>query len=530
MAQTSTKNNPILKIGGAWFWLLIVVVAIAGVLLLRYVTPFGLGLFNDSDAYIGGAQNILAGHGYTRLAGDGTYKPVTNNPPMYPFVLLPVLLAGFQPLRAAWWVAAVLFAVNIGLVGFIVRRITGSAILGLVGAVLFPISQTFLYVHTLALSEPVFLANYLLSLFFLAGYFENDNKVWIILAGVTASFTYLARYVGVSLYGTAILALFVFSSGWKKRLNGILLFLAGGLPAVAVWTVRNFLASGNAANRTILYHPIPAQKIMDGLYNFWVWLLPERFGLIDKLLPFWNVLFFVLLAGLVAGIIWGILFLSRKTISAGNGSFRLILIIGLQAVLFLATLVFTLTFLDASPIFEPRIIMPFLICVFFLIFAFLAWLWQRKIWLTKAATIVLILALAASFVEDTKGFVHDLHLAGQGYAASSWVNSDTIQAVRALPDVLIYSNKIMAISLLTDRSAYILPSPTNPATVTYRTDYLSEVNKVRQRVLAQKAVMVIFDYRNLDDPLAGQWMHDLTDGIPMIKEYGDGAIFGILPK
>ena len=530
MAQTSTRNNPILKMGGAWFWLLLVAAALGGILLLRYVTPFGLGLFNDSDAYIGGAQNILAGHGYTRLAGDGSFKPVTNNPPMYPIVLLPVLLAGLQPLRAAWWVAAILFAVNIALVGFIVRRITGSAVLGIVAAVLFPISQIFLYVHTLALSEPVFLVNYLLSLFLLAGYFENYSKVWIILAGVTASFTYLARYVGVSLYGTALLALLVFNPDWKKRLNSILLFLAGGLPAVAAWTVRNFLASGNAVNRTILYHPIPAQKILDGLHNFWSWLLPERYGLVDKLLPFWNVLFFVLLVGLLAGIVWGAVHLRHKTMAAGNNSFRLVLILGIQAVLFLATLVFTLTFLDASPIFEPRIIMPFLVCVFFLIFALLAWLWQRKVWLTKAATVVLVLALAASFVEDTKGFVHDLHLAGQGYASASWINSDTMQAVRSLPNMLIYSNKIMAISLLTDRSAYILPSPTNPATATYRTDYLTEVAKVRQRVLAQKAVMVIFDYRNLDDPLAGQWMRDLTDGIPIIKEYGDGAIFGILPK
>ena len=528
--QTSIKYNSILKIGDAWFWVLLAVIAIGGILLLRYVTPYGLGLFNDSDAYIGGAQNILAGHGYTRLAGDGTYKPVTNNPPMYPFILLPVLLAGIQPLRAAWWVAAIMFAVNIGLVGFIVRSITGSAVLGVVGAVLFPISQTFLYVHTLALSEPVFLVNYLLCLFFLAVYFENQHKVWIILAGLTASFTYLARYVGVSLYGTAILVLLIFIPGWRKCLNGILLFLAAGLPAVAAWTVRNFVVSGNAANRTILYHPIPAQKILDGVHNFWIWLLPERYGLIDKLLPFWNGLFYVLLAGLVGGIVWGVVLLRRKTIAGGNISFRLILIIGIQAVLFLATLVFTLTFLDASPIFEPRIIMPFLICVFFLIFAFLAWLWQRKSWITRTATVVLILALAASFGEDTKGFVHDLHLAGQGYAASSWVNSDTMQAVRALPDVLIYSNKIMAISLLSGRSAYILPSPTNPATASYRTDYLIEVNKVRERVLAKKAVMVIFDYRNLDDPLAGQWMHDLTDGIPMIKEYGDGAIFGILPN
>jgi hypothetical protein len=449
---------------------------------------------------------------------------------MYPFVLLPVLLAGLQPLRAAWWVAAILFAVNIVLVGFIVRRLSGSVTLGVVAAVLFPISQTFLYVHTLALSEPVFLLNYLLSLFFLAVYFENQNKIWIILAGITASFTYLARYVGVSLYGTAFLTLLIFSSSWKKRLNGILLFLVGGLPAVAAWTVRNFLVSGNAANRTILYHPIPAQKILDGLYNFWVWLLPERFGLIDKLLPFWNGLFFVLLTGLVAGIVWGSVQLRHKNLTGQDGSFRLILILAIQAVLFLATLVFTLTFLDASPIFEPRIIMPFLVCVFLLIFALLAWLWRRKLWLTRAGTVVLILALAASFVEDTKGFVHDLHLAGQGYASSSWVNSDTMQAVRALPNVLIYSNKIMAISLLTDRAAYILPSPTNPATVTYRTDYLTEVDKVRQRVLAKKAVMVIFDYHNLDDPLAGQWMHDLTDGIPMIKEYGDGGVFGILPK
>ncbi len=441
--------------GGAWFWIMLVAIAIGSILLLRYVTPYGLGLFNDSDAYIGGAQNILAGHGYTRMAGDGAFKPVTNNPPMYPIVLLPVLLAGLQPLRAAWWVAAIMFAVNIALIGFIIRQITASAILGVIGAILFPICQTFLYVHTLALSEPVFLVNYLLSLFLLAGYFENHNKVWIVLAGLTASFTYLARYVGVSLYGTAMLALLIFNSGWKKRLNGILLFLAGGLPAVAVWTVRNIIASGNAANRTILYHPIPAQKILDGLHNFWGWLLPERFGLVDKLLPFWNVVFFVLLAGLVAGIVWGVLFLRQKMMASGNGSFRFILIIGIQAVLFLATLVFTLTFLDASPIFEPRIIMPFLICVFFLIFAFLAWLWQRKVWVTRAAAVFLILALAASFVEDTKGFVHDLHLAGQGYASASWVNSDTMQAVRGLPNVIMYSNKIMAISLLTERSAFI---------------------------------------------------------------------------
>jgi 4-amino-4-deoxy-L-arabinose transferase-like glycosyltransferase len=529
MIASITKDKRALALDNNWFWALLLVTGIAGTLLLRYVTPYGLGLFNDSSAYIGGASNILNGNGYTRLAGDGTYKPVTNNPPMYPFMLIIAFLLGLQPLIAAWWISALFFAANIVLVGIFVRKLTGSNVFGFIAALLFPACQVFLYVHTLALSEPVFIFNYLLALFCLTKYLEGSRRAWLVAAGLFASFTYITRYVGVSLYGTALLALLVFSSSWKKRIGDGLIFLAGGLPVVAAWTVRNVIVSGTAANRTLLYHPIPLSHIVDGIHNFWSWLLPERFGILDHLVTLWNLAFMLFLGVLFVGFVFG----ARSFLGGGKikglASYPLALILSLQALMFLATLVFTLTFLDASPIFEPRIIMPFLLCVFFLIFGLLSWIWMRNNRYLRLGTILLVIALGASFAEDNIDQVRDLHLDGQGYIAASWRNSDTMQAVRQLPpSVWLYSNKIMAINLLSDRSAIILPSPYNPATDGPRADYMQTVDKTRQRVLAGQAVMVIFDFRNLEDPNAEQWMHDLTDNIPMMKEYGDGAIFGVI--
>jgi hypothetical protein len=43
--------------------------------------------------------------------------------------------------------------------------------------------------------------------------------------------------------------------------------------------------------------------------------------------------------------------------------------------------------------------------------------------------------------------------------------------------------------------------------------------------------MVIFNYRGLQaDPEDADWMEDLTVGMPLLGEYDDGAIFGVLGK
>ncbi|MDP1544861.1 MAG: hypothetical protein Q8L87_02480, partial [Anaerolineales bacterium] len=50
--------------------------AILGTFLVLYATPQGLGLLDDSIAYIAGARSILDGDGY-RAAWLASNKPVT---------------------------------------------------------------------------------------------------------------------------------------------------------------------------------------------------------------------------------------------------------------------------------------------------------------------------------------------------------------------------------------------------------------------------------------------------------------------
>jgi hypothetical protein len=73
------------------FWILLLALAAAGVVLMVYITPYGMGLVNDSVGYIGGARNILAGNGYSRLSGNGDPRPITNYPPLFSIAIAAVI-------------------------------------------------------------------------------------------------------------------------------------------------------------------------------------------------------------------------------------------------------------------------------------------------------------------------------------------------------------------------------------------------------------------------------------------------------
>src|SRR5574340_181849 len=102
---------------------LLVVLAALGVLLVLRATPEGLGLSDDSIAYIAGARSMLAGHGYREawLVSNG---PVTHFPPAYPAVLTFLGWFGLDPLRGARFLGAALFGLNAALLGILGWRMT----------------------------------------------------------------------------------------------------------------------------------------------------------------------------------------------------------------------------------------------------------------------------------------------------------------------------------------------------------------------------------------------------------------------
>src|SRR5215213_8834060 len=184
-------------------------IALLGMVLILQATPNGLGLSDDSIAYIAGARSMAAGDGY-REAWLASNQPVTHFPPAFSSVLALFGLLGADPLRAARWVNALLFGLNAALLGILGWRMTPSLTAGVVLAALFVTSGELFSVHAVAMSEPLFIFLSLLAFWMFDLYFERDHHWWWLVAcGIFVGVAYLTRYAGLALVATFVVALFV---------------------------------------------------------------------------------------------------------------------------------------------------------------------------------------------------------------------------------------------------------------------------------------------------------------------------------
>src|SRR5512134_3761084 len=130
-------------------------IALLGMVLVIRATPNGLGLSDDSIAYIAGARSMVAGDGY-REAWLASNQPVTHFPPAFSSVLAFFGLFGIDPLRGARWVNAFMFGANAVLLGILGWRMAPSRpAAGLVLAALFVASSEMFQVHAVTMSEPL---------------------------------------------------------------------------------------------------------------------------------------------------------------------------------------------------------------------------------------------------------------------------------------------------------------------------------------------------------------------------------------
>lgn len=510
----------------------LVLLAIAGMAFIFAITPYGMGLVNDSVGYIAGARNILAGNGYSRLTGNASPIPITNYPPLFSITLSGLMLTGIDALLASRVLNILLFGGNILLVGLMANTLTGSFIFSLLSAVFFAISSPIFVAHSFAMTEPLFLFLSLLALIEFLSYWQKPQIFKLLLAGTLTGLAILTRYVGAAVFLTVVLLIVLLPKqsfeGFitlKRRVIAVFGYVFSSLILPTLWLIRNYLVSDNPANRQLAFHPIPSYKINEGLTNFWSWLLPERGNLVGRFLPYLGLVFWLgLLCLAVLAVIWFVRLhgFNREDNKKNNAIFINLVYV----VIYLAVLVLSLLFVDASPIFENRILSPFYVQLLILSSWLLGWLSTKKLF-GKAAAIVIILFLMVSFAGDSLDVVKQLSKEGQGFASTEWRESELINQVKSLPAITVYTNKATALYLLADRPSYVLPSPINPATNAPRENYAQDVNEIRENVVDGKAVMVIFDYSNLltteDDR---QWMLDLTEGMPEYSEAEDGAIFG----
>lgn len=491
-------------------FLLLFLIAVLGTLLILRTTPEGLGLSDDSIAYIAGARSMLAGHGYREawLASNG---PVTHFPPGFSSVLAFFGLFGMDPLRGARFVNAILFGLNAGLLGVLAWRMTPSLTAGLVLAALFVGSGEMLQVHAAAMSEPLFIFLCLLSFWMFDLYFEFPPSSvgrgiagewwWLAACASFSGMAYLTRYAGLALAATFIFAICILRTSWRKRLTTIGIFLAGFLPWVLGWTLRNWLVADNVTNRTFVWHPITLENLQIGRYEFSQFFIPvEAWRREIFKQPYIIEALIVIVLGAV--LIWTLFktwtYISKPNqLSASNRGGKLSReVISFAVALFisayLASITASMTMFDAATKFQIRILAPVYVGLFILLINAGVWLRGKN----RAVVIVLTFIFLGFAVYKQSVTITQWQKSGLGYASFKWYDSEAMAYLRSLPDdIKIYTNEPGAVYLYVKRGAAVLPDRFDSATALARAEDFEKNLVIMQREInAGQAVLALFDH------------------------------------
>ena len=518
-------------------YLTLLLLSLLGMLFLYLSTPSGLGLVNDSAFYLEGASSLLAGEGYVRTSGGGEIKPITHFPPLYSLLLAGAGLTGLELLGAACLLALLLFGITIFLLGLSIYQLSRSFIFALFGALLLATSDVFLGVYSMALSEALFLTLMLAAFLALSRGLERPSLGWLVGAGLLLSLATLTRYAGASLYLTAILAIVLVgwtgkTLRWKALGMQLGALFAGGLPLLLGWGLASRLDSGaeSLGNRLVSWHPPALTILFEGAKNLLTWLaaddLLQNAPVFGRLLSLASLL---LLPALFAWLAWRA-WPRRAPVTPSTPALAWLLV--LHVPVYLGFLLVSLTLFDASTPLNARILSPAYLALLALFAGGLGWAWR---WLSHrrprwrwAVALLALFAVAFSLL-DGLAAVRELGKDGQGFAHSGWQESPAIQAVCELPPLILYSNKPTAIYLLTGRSAYITPTPSDAVTGLERENFTTDLAEMQQRVLDGEAVVVLFGLRYSADPDEIALYETLSAGLPVLADFGGDVLLGYAP-
>ncbi len=522
---------------------IICLIALAAGWSLWYVTPAGLGLTNDSAAYVGGARSILAGTGYSDVWLDSSLEAITHYPPLLSLILSGLGLFGLDPYRGARVLNLFLLAANTGLLGILGWRLTKSELAGILLALLFGLNGPILKIHAYLLSEPLFIFFSLFSFLFfdLALVTTRSSRATrhlFLLTGFLAGLACLTRYSGLALLATFTLALFLFQPDWRSRFVTIAQFLGGALPPLAIWFIRNKLVAGNATNRSFQFHPVTADNLQPGLYNFSQFLLPVetwRRALVKSGALEW----LLALLGLLL-LIWLILTASKLFFKSQNHETAqapnpLLFTTVLYSFAYFGAVLFSMSFFDASTKFQHRILSPLYVSWKMLLAVVLNALTTKDTKSTKenlnnllrALVYLLAIAILGLSTFNFRQTVLELRAAGQGYASWKWRDSLVMADLKKLPaEVAIYTNTPPAVYLVIGRASRVIPTAMDPVDNRPRGDYQQNIDQMRADLLAGRAVLALFDTSGMEDALGTNTVENFTAGLTVLEKAQGDLLYG----
>jgi 4-amino-4-deoxy-L-arabinose transferase-like glycosyltransferase len=477
----------------------LLLLSLLAVALVILATRFGIGVTPDSTVYLEAGRNLTGGRGLIALAADGELRPMTHYPPLYSSLLALIGLGHVSIEAAARWLQAILFGANVLLVGLVIARSARNSFwLPMVGAVLLLTAPDVVAVHTLALTEPLFILLAVGCLATLAEYLKNYRPGWLILAASLAALALLTRYVGVTLIVTGLAALLLLHKrDWRRRLGSAFVFGAIACLPMFLWSTRNASLTGSQTDRHMIFHPPGIKQFVVAFSTIASWLLAGKVRGDLRIGIF------------VAETILAVLFLlylrrqirrsseddSGRVIDHDKNFQQLPLVLIIFTVSYTGFIIIATSLFDLV-IFDERTLLPVHVVSIVLVLVCASRLLRRfsNIRAIRIALVLAAIAVLGSYFLRTASWFERTRHEGQGYASRQWKESETLQRVPNLPPgIPIYSNAPDGVYYLTGRPAILIPEKTVFVTGRLNQNYETELAKMGTRLKNERGALVYFN-------------------------------------
>ncbi len=498
---------------------LIILMGVFASVLMYWITDQGSGVSPDSITYIEAARSLLEGKGFF-VHGAA----MIHYPPVFPLLLGVVgLFTHGDILLAARWLAALLFGVNLLLVGLAVQVSTKHS-LGATGCAIlvFLFSAPAISVHSMTWSEPPYITFSMAGLLLAAHHVVRPSPSLLVLASLMVGLAAATRYVGVVLFPSVALAIFLLGKrSLKHRMTDILVLSGVACLPLIFWFLRNMLVAQSATNREFAFHPFNlyhAQSLINHMYDF---VLPIS-------ISGWAKAVHVGVTATLFVLAYALLY-RKMCIKQSAMSISIVIpsIFVIYSVLYVAFLVVSISLFDAHTPVDHRLLLPV-----FLTLAIAGTsvakslseaLTQRCVWYGFVFLVLISVSIGAG---QAISRAVDIHYNGSGYTSRDWKDSATLAYLADVPGIMkIYSNGPDVIRFLTGKKAYMIPAKVSAQTLKENEGYLGQLNQMFRECKEGNALIAYLNSITQRWYLPSKEEIESMFSIPIVVRLEDGVIY-----
>lgn len=442
----SLNRNPRL------LWILITIVAVAGVIIQLHLTAPGMGISGDSVHYMEGARHLAAGDGYVRQIAEGDPVIMTGFPPVYSWSLVPSFWFNINVEHYARYMNALLLAACVALIGLIVFKTTDSALPAFWVTAFFILSPLNLNIYSWMMSEPLFLALLLGAILVWFRQLQQPAFWRVLITGLLVGLLINTRLAGIAFLPVFMLGILFFqTSPFRIKLRDALLLGLTAIIQPAAFFIRNSLvARGVSESRGLglaTFTKAYWQIIGAEISSWFKWQAYFNFAY-----QRFNALFITLGVLLCLTIAWLIF---RKRLNQHKGSdsiihFMLIAIPVYLAVIVLNTVLFTP---GQTQYGLTRYMIPLLMMVLILIGKLGHRYWNQSFLFPRIMILFIVLVGMQLYIADVSENYWEPQFGFREYTdRKNQCQADVLAIVEQFPDQSFYTNNCEYFYYLTGRT------------------------------------------------------------------------------